>query len=59
MGELQLDRSDDRSIPNLDTTPLEVVFSPDDDSVLAHAARRVIDEVQGKREQYAAHSSSA
>jgi FXSXX-COOH protein len=59
MVEPQRDRSDDRAIPDLTAIPLDEIFSAVDDSALGRALRRVKDEMQEKREQYAAHSSSA
>jgi len=61
MGEPQRDRSGEKAIrviPDLSALPLEEVFS-DDNSALAHAVRRVVDEMHKKSEQYAAHSSSS
>jgi len=59
MGEPQPDRSGEKAIhviPDLSALPLEEVFS-NDDSALAHAVRRVVDEMHEKSEPYAAHSS--
>ena len=61
MGESQPEYSGQKAVNvilDVSSLPLEEVFS-DDNSALAHAVRRLVDELKKTNEQYAAHSSSS